>query len=1018
MQENKVFWIKVKNSGTMTNVISNGIVPLMKEYSISDYGKINSFHYSEYFDDKKSFWISVNDSTSGFDVVKILCEEFSTPILCYYEDKFYGFNSLGEKIEIPADYENDYGMVATYIEENTGYNFDSDAYFDDFDDEYEFIEDGKDELESYCEVSESNSDSDYLSFNSVGESKKTYLSPNPEDTLKKQEVLSKQEKEESLSEFCSIKNNDGEILNKTKILKFKDPVIANNKENFSDDSCSTEFCTNLQKEKDLYAEDCKESRCSFVPKESKVNEENETVKLETSSKTISSDLNTEFGSADSYCEENDNLKKIKLEEEEINIEDLSNLLNSLEIEDEYFQENQEDKNTAADSDFAINEVLTESQEVSKNIEDDMEISEEELADIIKSYEEQDQNTENKDIESEDLVYDSVSIFSEEKDSDIEFGESSKNGFDSYAVELDSQSLADSDGLEINDASNEEFAYAEIGNIENNDLSYLDEDELVPFDSEYTENYQSLADDKKQFSENLYSELETNLQNLEDIKDEELEVEKSSSSNLPDFTEELPISFDSEYEFDLENLEDMDKELEIGKEEMNNKIFHDNELNNELEISEELEINSSEKCGCACNCNFDEVENKDNREIDCDLKNVKVSDESCCCESNGDLNCFSTFEDQNTDESCGECCKLGEEESCCALEKQDSDESCEECCCQLNDLKENSCESEKQDWIESCDSCCQLYDNGELSCESDACDVVNSADLAFEDDDESIEGSICYCDLEANEEVEDKCFESCGCELNSEVDEQENCDICDSLKNKETVADELNVENWKSEKIDLSSINENFGSDEQELTEDVDLNISFSESSSEDSTDTCDLDNKQESNDFYVPFHLEDSDIENINLVKDTEPDSQLIEEIKLSQDFDSVEESVSDLPTNINDTLVEVEEIKLDLSDLSSSNLEEIDLVNVDEKSLDEINNVSDLEEINDEVLNSSLKDAKNRIESDIELADELKRFLEELNIERKKLAEKKSIIAKRNEEAKKLFASNYYQKEDLKNLK
>ena len=203
---------------------------------------------------------------------------------------------------------------------------------------------------------------------------------------------------------------------------------------------------------------------------------------------------------------------------------------------------------------------------------------------------------------------------------------------------------------------------------------------------------------------------------------------------------------------------------------------------------------------------------------------------------------------------------------------------------------------------------------------------------------------------------------------------------------------------------------------------MDLNISFSESSSEDSTNTCGLDNKQEeSNDFYVPFHLEDSDIKNVNLAKDTESDSQLIEEIKLSQDFDSVEENISDSTENINNTLVEVEEIKLNLSNLSSSNLEEIDLVNVDEKSsgeINEINDVSNLEEINDEVLNSSLKDAKNRIESDIELADELKRFLEELSIERKKLAEKKSIISKRNEEAKKLFATNYYQKEDLKNLK
>ena len=1007
MQENKVFWIKVKNSGTMTNVISNGIVPLMKEYSISDYGKINSFHYSEYFDDKKSFWISVNDATSGFDVVKILCEEFSTPILCYYENKFYGFNSLGEKIEIPVDYENDYGMVATYIEENTGYNFDSDIYFDDFDDEHEFIEDGKDELEAYCEASESNSDSDYLSFNLVDENKKTYLSPNPEDTLKKQEVLNEQEKEESLSEFCSIKNDDKETLNKTKILKFKDPVIADNKENFSDDSCPTEFCTNFQKEKDLSTEDCRESKCSFVPKESKVDEENETVKLETSCKIVSSDLNTEFGSVDSYCEENDNLKKIKLEEEEINIEDLSNLLNSLEIEDEYFQE---DKNTTADSDFVSNEATVENQEVSENIEDDMEISEEELADIIKSYEEQDQNMEDNNIKSEDLVYDSVSIFSEEKDSDIEFGESSKNGFDSYAVELDSQSLVDSDELEIKDDTNDEFTYAEAGNVGNSDLSYLDEEEHVSFDSGYIENYQPLTDDKEQFLENLYSELETNLQNLDDIKNEELEEGIDNASNLSDFTEELPISFDSEHEFDLENLENIDKELEIGNEEMNNKIFNGNELNNELEISEELESNLSGKCGCACNCNFDEIENEDNCEIDCDLKNVEITDESCCCEGNDKLSCFSTFEDKNTNESCDECCKLeNEEESCCSVEQQNSDENCGECC-QFNDVKE------------SCDACCELYDNDELSCEDDACDVTNSTNLVFEEDSESGESSICYCDLEVNEEVEDKCFENCGCELNSEVDEQENCDICDCLKNKETVADELNVENWKSEKIDLSSINENFGSDEQELTEDVDLNISFSESSSEDSTNTCGLDNKQEeSNDFYVPFHLEDSDIKNVNLAKDTESDSQLIEEIKLSQDFDSVEENISDSTENINNTLVEVEEIKLNLSNLSSSNLEEIDLVNVDEKSsgeINEINDVSDLEEINDEVLNSSLKDAKNRIESDIELADELKRFLEELSIERKKLAEKKSIISKRNEEAKKLFATNYYQKEDLKNLK
>lgn len=167
MNNKNVFWIKVKNSSTVSNIFSSTILGQLRKESIYDYGKTNSFVFNKYFDNKKSFWVEAKSPQDIIELIEILSQEFSTPILALWNRKYIAYNSIGRRIEIESEFEKDYCLVASILEESTGYSFDADDFFEedqeneelsnyenDYDDEEDEYE--EDEVESYNEFKGNN----------------------------------------------------------------------------------------------------------------------------------------------------------------------------------------------------------------------------------------------------------------------------------------------------------------------------------------------------------------------------------------------------------------------------------------------------------------------------------------------------------------------------------------------------------------------------------------------------------------------------------------------------------------------------------------------------------------------------------------------------------------------------------------------------------------------------------------------------------------------------------------------
>lgn len=155
MNTTNIFWIKVKNSSTLKAIFNSSILGQLRKESIYEYGKANSFIFNKYFDDKKSFWVHAKTDDDVIELIEILAEEFSTPVMAYWNKKYAAFNSIGKRINIESEFENDYCLVASILEEATGYTFNADEYFDMYnqeDEEEEFIEDQEefDECDDDC----------------------------------------------------------------------------------------------------------------------------------------------------------------------------------------------------------------------------------------------------------------------------------------------------------------------------------------------------------------------------------------------------------------------------------------------------------------------------------------------------------------------------------------------------------------------------------------------------------------------------------------------------------------------------------------------------------------------------------------------------------------------------------------------------------------------------------------------------------------------------------------------------
>lgn len=158
MNNKNIFWIKVKNSSTVSNIFSSTILGQLRKESIYDYGKTNSFVFNKFFDDKKSFWVEAKDHQDIIELIEILSQEFSTPILALWNKKYIAYNSIGRRIEVESEFEKDYCLVASILEESTGYSFDADKFFEDENENDENLN----EIDDTDDIDDDNDDEDYF----------------------------------------------------------------------------------------------------------------------------------------------------------------------------------------------------------------------------------------------------------------------------------------------------------------------------------------------------------------------------------------------------------------------------------------------------------------------------------------------------------------------------------------------------------------------------------------------------------------------------------------------------------------------------------------------------------------------------------------------------------------------------------------------------------------------------------------------------------------------------------------
>lgn len=152
MNNSNIFWIKVKNSSTLKAIFNSSILGRLRKESIYEYGKTNSYVFHDFFNDKKSFWVHAKTDDDVIEMIEILSEEFSTPILAYWNQKYVAFNSIGKRILIEDEISDDYCLVASVLEEATGYSFNAEEYYElynhECDDEINDQEENKESSDS------------------------------------------------------------------------------------------------------------------------------------------------------------------------------------------------------------------------------------------------------------------------------------------------------------------------------------------------------------------------------------------------------------------------------------------------------------------------------------------------------------------------------------------------------------------------------------------------------------------------------------------------------------------------------------------------------------------------------------------------------------------------------------------------------------------------------------------------------------------------------------------------------
>lgn len=561
---------------------------------------------------------------------------------------------------MPKSYGSNYALVAAYVEQVTGDNFDSCLYSQNFDND--FVDDNE-----WKDAYEINDDFDFEKFLIDDEkTKKSHInSVPPIDFLEKCHDYNQENKCESLQDL-TFDNKENKI---TKVLNFKEPVIIDNEDDFI---------------KEYGSDHCEEKNESYNEEESK---NNESVKLE-STVNSSSDLKCNFETVDScYEKKNENFKKIKLGDEEIDVEELSSLLNA--FDDSLLDDQQDNKNVSEEKVVKdeINENILD--EEGNTFENEIEISKEELDEIIRSYDQQDEHLSN------------------DKKTENEFN---------YHInpEYFSNDLSSSETKEFGKDENEELIDSNLMEMDKIDLSYLSND-----------------------SSDLFTTKSLDLESLDDIKDGLLELEeiRDKSSFTP--SEDAPVIFNNDLELNMQNLEDEDMENELM--EMENIDMSENIScfeNNNLEEKEncledtkkcecisscDLGINDKNVCTCAdeycdCGCNLEDCKCDETCECDCNTVNeckcteicdaceVEALEKSkniaktceCSCNLDDDVKCDETCECNQNDIECNEKCECGcnvDEckcvETCCtceseSVEKSDENKTCEFECCKCVD----------------------------------------------------------------------------------------------------------------------------------------------------------------------------------------------------------------------------------------------------------------------------------------------------------------------------------------------
>ncbi len=608
MINSNIFWIKVKNSSTLKAIFNSSILGQLRKESIYEYGKANSYVFNDYFDDKKSFWVHAKTDDDVIELIEILSEEFSTPILAYWNNKYIAFNSIGKRILIEDEFANDYCLVASILEEASGYSFNAEEYFDLYNDNCE--EEVSDlSQEEQCENKSIDNKSHDLNL--------------PKDTqnisnqIKNVDYCCDLNSKELIKEDYNKNNNvASEVEN---LSTFFDDISKNELNSFDleknildnkDDLILDETFLNDDLFKGCSLNDCNSQSCSscFSQIEKSMDDNNELLNnigdIKVDSVLIEDLLqetqkldNEDSNLIEEKYEFEYNLNNNMLDETNIDLDYLNNFNSLNEINDDF------------NYDKFFNELFNSTNETNNSLSDNFEnneIDENSINSLQESFEQlfsEDINNENDSnnslgdySENDDVYLESINSLQEALEEIINNESIDKtnsdvieDGSDKENISVSSDSIEDSFEKRIHDEMENCSSYVDLEN-NLNQFDFSDSTDSVD-DIEFIENIDNyLEENEKKLNEiNLDFDINSELKNERfEIDEEKIKEEKCSLDNLNFEFNDSQINIDSNLTIDLEELEDQSNE-KLQEEEitLSNKIFEFDKQDN-LDYSDVVE----------------------------------------------------------------------------------------------------------------------------------------------------------------------------------------------------------------------------------------------------------------------------------------------------------------------------------------------------------------------------------------------------------------------------------------------